>query len=489
MTSGHLPDTGIDGAILNRMADTLIILQARSASPDRGKTIAALEAIRDQYPAGTRVLIVEGESEERMVREWLAALERTSLGTPDARQARARATAGRVAGILARHQDDAGHDAQGLVQDEDATVPMPFGAELRQARMSSGVSLRQLGEQVRYSKSQLSKIENGMVHGSLGLARACDEALGADGRLTRAFLANEARENMVLTGENHMRQHSGGEIVPRMTQATVAPAPPPPFSSAVVEHVCQALAEAVTGSQIPGLIAAIRVTEDPGAGQPSKWTRLYNAVAERQNRQQDGRPLLRLVAEVLQPVRFATSAGFDEARARVNERLLLAGYRVREDGKVSKAPPAATIGEAQQRADDLRAELTRRGVHPEVLRFCRAELTDRDYFHAVLEAAKSVADRLRAMTGVNGDTSGLVDATCSMASGPRVAFNSLSAEWEESEQKGIAMLMKGLFSTFRNPAAHAPRITWATSRNDALDMLTLASMLHRRLDRATVSRP
>jgi hypothetical protein len=44
------------------------------------------------------------------------------------------------------------------------------------------------------------------------------------------------------------------------------------------------------------------------------------------------------------------------------------------------------------------------------------------------------------------------------------------------------MLMKGMFGTFRNPTAHAPKVLWATSRTDALDMLTLASMLHRRLD-------
>lgn len=44
--------------------------------------------------------------------------------------------------------------------------------------------------------------------------------------------------------------------------------------------------------------------------------------------------------------------------------------------------------------------------------------------------------------------------------------------------------MKGLFSTFRNPAAHAQKMAWATSRSDALDMLTLASMLHRRVDEA-----
>jgi uncharacterized protein (TIGR02391 family) len=104
----------------------------------------------------------------------------------------------------------------------------------------------------------------------------------------------------------------------------------------------------------------------------------------------------------------------------------------------------------------------------------------------VLEASKSVADKLRAKTGEDGDGSTLVDATCSLKSGPRIAFNNLATEWERSEQTGIAMLMKGLFSTFRNPAAHAPKVLWATSRSEALDMLTLASMLHRRLDDATV---
>jgi hypothetical protein len=88
-----------------------------------------------------------------------------------------------------------------------------------------------------------------------------------------------------------------------------------------------------------------------------------------------------------------------------------------------------------------------------VLAFCRAELLQQNYLHAVL---------------------------------PQVRFNALATEWERSEQTGIATLMKGLFNTFRNPAAHAPRVAWATSCSDALDMLTLASMLHRRLDKADV---
>ncbi len=149
------------------------------------------------------------------------------------------------------------------------------------------------------------------------------------------------------------------------------------------------------------------------------------------------------------PVRFTSQADFDATRALLNERLLLSGFRVLEDGKVARARAAVTLDETQRRADDLRAELSRRDVHPDVLRFCRAEPLQQNYFHAVLEASKSVADKLRGLTRTTGDGSPLVDATCSLGSGPRIALNSLATEWERSEQTGIATLLKGLFRTFR----------------------------------------
>jgi uncharacterized protein (TIGR02391 family) len=235
--------------------------------------------------------------------------------------------------------------------------------------------------------------------------------------------------------------------------------PPGPFSPAAVEQICRALGEAVTGSEIPNRIASLKAPEAPGEEVNTKWKRLFNAVATAQNRQQDGRPLVRLVIAVMNPVRFSSQAQFDECRAQVNEKVLFSGLKVREDGKVvRKARPASTVAEAQQRADDLRAELKRRDVHPDVLHFCRAELLQQNYFHAVLEASKSVADKLRTKTGKDGDGSALVDTTCSLNSGPRIAFNNLATEWERSEQTGIAMLMKALFSTFRNPTAHALKV-------------------------------
>ena len=272
-----------------------------------------------------------------------------------------------------------------------------------------------------------------------------------------------------------------------MTQAT---APPPAFFASAVERVCRVLADAVTGSEIPNLIAALKVPEPPGAEQNTKWKRLFNTVAERQNRQGDGRPLLRLVTEVMAPVRFESPARFNDIRARLNERLLLIGYQVTESGKLARARPAATLSEAQRRADDLRSELIRRDVHADVLSVLPRRTAPAELFP---RRTGSVQKRRGQAAGPHWGELEMErrwsNATCSLGSGPRVAFNDLATEWERSEQTGIATLLKGLFSTFRNPAAHAPRVLWSTSRKDALDMLTLASMFHRRLDGATVREP
>ena len=51
---------------------------------------------------------------------------------------------------------------------------------------------------------------------------------------------------------------------------------------------------------------------------------------------------------------------------------------------------------------------------------------------------------------------------------------------------GVAKLAKGLFSAFRNPAAHEPKLLWAMTEQDALDVLGTLSLIHRRLDQADV---
>lgn len=66
---------------------------------------------------------------------------------------------------------------------------------------------------------------------------------------------------------------------------------------------------------------------------------------------------------------------------------------------------------------------------------------------------------------------------------PRLAVNDLKSDTDRGEQRGFVNLLIGLFGTIRNPLAHNPKIEWPMEESDALDILTLASLIHRKLDR------
>jgi uncharacterized protein (TIGR02391 family) len=186
----------------------------------------------------------------------------------------------------------------------------------------------------------------------------------------------------------------------------------------------------------------------------------------------------------MNPVRFvARKQDFVDIRHRLNEVLAFAGLTVTEAGKLGPVQAARTLDEAAERAGRLQSALLQRKVHPDVLKFCKAELLQENYFHAVFEATKSVADKIREKTGLRADGSELVDAAFGIKN-PILAINSLQTETEESEHKGFANLLKGMFGTFRNVTGHAPKVKWPIEEQDAMDLLTMVSYLHRRLDRA-----
>lgn len=176
---------------------------------------------------------------------------------------------------------------------------------------------------------------------------------------------------------------------------------------------------------------------------------------------------------------------YEPIRARLNLALAFAGLVVDESGELKSADVAQTLPEAQRRARNLRAHLEGRGVHPDVLKFCRAELLADNYFHAVQEAVRSVADKMRSQTGLPDNGATLVDRI--LAGSPSMlAINPLSTASQRSEQRGFANLVRGAFGMFRNPTAHGARIHWAMSKEDAEDLLTTVSLIHRRLDAAHI---
>jgi len=217
----------------------------------------------------------------------------------------------------------------------------------------------------------------------------------------------------------------------------------------------------------------------------TKRKRLFQALSLRQKEDHCGNNVLHFVKTALNPIRYVnTPDKFEVLLNGVNRVLLFSGFSLREDGEISRASKVKTISESERRANNLRQRLIERDAHPDVLRFCRAELLTDNYFHAVLEATKSVADKIRQKSGNNRDGAVLVDEVFALRKNrvPILAFNSLCTETERSEHTGIMNLLKGMFGTFRNVTAHAPKVSWPMSVDDALDLLSMASFLHRRID-------
>src|SRR3546814_10818908 len=73
---------------------------------------------------------------------------------------------------------------------------------------------------------------------------------------------------------------------------------------------------------------------------------------------------------------------------------------------------------------------------------------------------------------------------CSSDLPPLLAINARTTGSQRSEQSGFANLVRGAFGMFRNPTAHEPRIYWSMTKEDAEDLLTIVSLIHRRLDSA-----
>lgn len=263
----------------------------------------------------------------------------------------------------------------------------------------------------------------------------------------------------------------------------------PKLSHTKLEALCAVIGdtnEGLTGSEIGRLLVRSGI-EDPVPSH-TKRHRLFEALSVRQEQDKCANNVLAFVQTVLDPVRFrGNPKEFDRLRAEINEVLAFSGWGVGEDGKLRQVAEARTLDEAQARAGRLRSELLRRNVHADVLRFCRAELVQENYFHSVFEATKSVSEKIRERTGLRGDGAELVDQALSVSS-PLLAINTLRSETEQSEQKGFGNLLKGMFGTFRNVTAHAPKITWSIGEEDALDLLSLVSYLHRRLDAAAIVR-
>jgi len=262
------------------------------------------------------------------------------------------------------------------------------------------------------------------------------------------------------------------------------PAKTPILSSAQITRLAKLLDEP-TGSELRRDLQELRL---PLGGESTKWRMLRESFELAQRRDGHGGSTLRFVKHALDPARELEAGSLSELRVAVNEVLLLSGLELLSDGRLVQRKKSHTADEARARADQLRTKLAERRVHHDVMRFCKAELVESNYFHAVLEAAKSVSAKIRERTGLTGDGVELVNDAFRLKDGmPPLAFNSLQTQSERSAHSGYANFARGVVGAFRNPPAHEARVEFNLGEEDALDMLATISMVHRRLDEAVVT--
>ena len=259
----------------------------------------------------------------------------------------------------------------------------------------------------------------------------------------------------------------------------------PSFPEGQVEALARLLGECGSGTDISRVLRDRGLNDD--SGESTKWRRLYGIFLKNQREYKCANHIIDFTQAFLIPARFVgRNDEFENIRQQLNVILAFAGLVYGADGKLHECKVAKTIDEAEKRVSTIRSKFLGRIIHSEVLKYCRAELMQDNYFHAVFEASKGLAQRIRDMSGVQMDGAELIDRVFSIEQ-PLLAINSLRTQTEKSEHKGFAALLKGCFAAIRNPLAHEPKILWR-SEDDAADYLSLISLLHRKLDESVSTR-
>ncbi|WP_310605287.1 TIGR02391 family protein [Anaerosporobacter sp.] len=257
------------------------------------------------------------------------------------------------------------------------------------------------------------------------------------------------------------------------------------LTNSEIEVLARTIGECMTGSQMDSIFLECGVMDT--SNESTKWKRIFYTFRDRQEIDGASNAFLNFIKKSLNPVRFVSgsSDNYDKILAEVNKPLLLMGLELTKEGKLIKTVAATTISEVERRTCNLINELQKRHIHTDVIKCCKEEYLKENYFHAVLEAAKSLAEKVREKTGLQDDGSSLFNTVFSV-NNPRLAISSLQTSTDKNLQNGLKEMLNGITHMVRNVTAHELKIKWVVNEQDAIDILTTISFLHKQLDECVV---
>lgn len=252
------------------------------------------------------------------------------------------------------------------------------------------------------------------------------------------------------------------------------------FEQPILEGICRVLGEYASGTQITTYLAQLNITDVDGP-QCTKWRRLYSTFAAHQNHFQDNTKILEYICLECAPSRYADNEdNYIKLLEQINLQLAFCGLELLQNGRIQKIDKAETISDAQKKATNLKIKLEQRDTHSMIFQYCKSELLQNNYFHAVFEAMKGLMQRIRIISGSSLDGTKLIEYIFSKE--PVLIINNFQTQSEKDEHAGFCNILRGLCGMFRNTEAHEPKVTWEISEQDALEILSMVSYCHRRLD-------
>lgn len=195
--------------------------------------------------------------------------------------------------------------------------------------------------------------------------------------------------------------------------------------------------------------------------------------------------ILNCIQHFLDPALFiGQEDDYKSYRASVNAVLSFIGYEIDAEGRCHRIEKSKTLSDAQRRKEALIGQIEARKMHPCIIKYCRDELFENDYYSVVFESIKGIYDTIRELSRCKElDGANLIDKVFSRRE-PMLLINDLKNDSEISAHIGFATLLKGLNGHFRNPAAHEVKIKWRTTEEEVLEILGIVSYVHRVLDSA-----
>ena len=260
----------------------------------------------------------------------------------------------------------------------------------------------------------------------------------------------------------------------------------PSFSLKYLQEICDVLGDAsigLSGAEIGSWLERCQIPDpEPGI---IKRRRLYKALSQQQERDGSANRIIAFIQIALEPTNFITrKQQYEDLLDSLNNVLNEIGYQVGDDGLFRTFSMLKISPQEQRRINRVRAALEQRNVHPDVMRCCRPELMRDSLLPMILEAARSAAKKLRQKAGSSAYGANLADDTLSLEHTPRLVFNSLQSGTELGEHMVLMQLIRYILVLFDGPPNEPPPVNWQAKEQDALDILVLISMLHRRLDQA-----